>query len=153
MVRSHGHRSDIDGAKRMHKKIFSRKRRSSNLQSEIKWNASLASKKAVPVATNCDELRLAGKSQKDEGLRVPILRKEIGGREVDSMSDTGCESCGANKLVKESQLTDESCLLIRIDYKVLLTEKALMPYLCEGFLHPRRHLRCHRWQLRRNECS
>ncbi|GFO01376.1 gypsy retrotransposon integrase-like protein 1 [Plakobranchus ocellatus] len=52
---------------------------------------------------------------------------EIGGREVDVMSDTGCEGVVVRKqLVDASQLTGECCLLLGKDNTALLAEKAVI---------------------------
>ncbi|GFO39370.1 hypothetical protein PoB_006587500 [Plakobranchus ocellatus] len=77
-------------------------------------NASAGSGKAVSVLTICAAL---GDPKKTSYLCVPILREHIGGREDDVMKDTrGHLGVVVRKrLVEESQLTSESCLLIRID--------------------------------------
>ncbi|GFO34799.1 hypothetical protein PoB_006130400 [Plakobranchus ocellatus] len=56
---------------------------SDNLQREIKDRMlQLARRKAVPVVTNCEALE---DPRRTRDLRVPIVRREIGGREVDVM--------------------------------------------------------------------
>ncbi|GFN98798.1 reverse transcriptase [Plakobranchus ocellatus] len=60
------------------------------LQSEVEDGMlKLASGKSVPVITNCAALR---DPEKTRSLSLPVLKGEIGGREVDAMRDTGCES-------------------------------------------------------------
>ncbi|GFN82708.1 hypothetical protein PoB_000921400 [Plakobranchus ocellatus] len=77
----------------------------------------LASEKAVPAVTNCTEL---GDPKRSRDLLVPIARGKIGVREVDVMSDTEKEGVVVRKgVVEESQLTDESCLLISFDNTAL----------------------------------
>ncbi|GFN98226.1 hypothetical protein PoB_002473200 [Plakobranchus ocellatus] len=77
--------------------------------------------------TRGNGLGLAWRSKKTKDLRVPILRGEIRGREVDMMRITGCEGVFVRKkLVEVGQLIGESCLLIRIDDTVLLSEKAVV---------------------------
>ncbi|GFN90450.1 hypothetical protein PoB_001695600 [Plakobranchus ocellatus] len=68
--------------------------------SEIKDGMlQLASGKAVPVVKYCAAL---GDSKRTRDLRVPILRRKIGGREVDVMRGTGCEDVVVHKgLVEE----------------------------------------------------
>ncbi|GFR87729.1 zinc finger protein [Elysia marginata] len=94
-----------------------------NLQSEVKDGMlQLASGKSVPVMMNCAAL---SDPEKTKSLLLPILRGEIGGREVDVMRDTGCEGVVVRrKLVDAGQLTGECCLLLRIDNTALLAEKA-----------------------------
>ncbi|GFN96000.1 hypothetical protein PoB_002250600 [Plakobranchus ocellatus] len=74
----------------------------------------LASGKSVPVMTNCAALR---DPEKSRSLGLPVLKGEIGGREVDVMRDTGCVV--RKQLVDASQLTGECCLLLRIDNTAL----------------------------------
>ncbi|GFS19588.1 hypothetical protein ElyMa_003293700 [Elysia marginata] len=84
----------------------------------------LASGKSVPVMMNCAAL---SDPEKTKSLRLPILRGEIGGREVDVMRDTGCEGVVVRRhLVDAGQLTGECCLLLRIDNTALLAEKAVI---------------------------
>ncbi|GFR92595.1 hypothetical protein ElyMa_006204200 [Elysia marginata] len=66
----------------------------------------LASGKSVPVMMNRAAL---SDPEKTKSLRLPILRGEIGGREVDVMRDTGCEGVVVRRqLVDASQLTARS---------------------------------------------
>ncbi|GFO27804.1 reverse transcriptase [Plakobranchus ocellatus] len=97
-----------------------------DLQSEVEDGMlKLASGKSVSVMTNCSALR---DPEKTRSLGLPVLKGEIGGREVDMMRDTGCEGVVVRKqLVDASQLTGECCLLLRIDNTALLAEKA--PFL------------------------
>ncbi|GFN79553.1 gypsy retrotransposon integrase-like protein 1 [Plakobranchus ocellatus] len=84
----------------------------------------LASGKSVPVMTNCAVLR---DPEKTRSLGLPVLKGEIGGREVDVMRDTGCESVVVRKqLVEPSQLIGECCVLLRIDNTALLAEKTVI---------------------------
>ncbi|GFO00799.1 Zinc finger protein [Plakobranchus ocellatus] len=84
----------------------------------------LASGKSVPVMANCAALR---DPEKTRSLGLPVLKGQIGGREVDVMRDTGCEGVVVRKqLVDTSQLTGECCLLLRIDNTALLAEKAVI---------------------------
>ncbi|GFO00629.1 hypothetical protein PoB_002713400 [Plakobranchus ocellatus] len=63
--------------------------------------------------TNCAALR---DPEKTRSLGLPILKGEIGGRELDVMRDIGYEGVVVSKqLVEASQLTGECCLLQRID--------------------------------------
>ncbi|GFO24783.1 LOW QUALITY PROTEIN: gypsy retrotransposon integrase-like protein 1 [Plakobranchus ocellatus] len=96
-----------------------------DLQSEVEGGMlKLASGKSVPVMTNCAALR---DPEKTRSLGLPVLKGEIGGREVDVMRDTGCEGVVVRKqLVDTSQLTGECCLLLRIDNTALLAEKAVI---------------------------
>ncbi|GFO45341.1 gypsy retrotransposon integrase-like protein 1 [Plakobranchus ocellatus] len=96
-----------------------------DLQSEVEGGMlKLASGKSVPVMTNCAALR---DPKKTRNLGLPVLKIEIGGREVDVMRDTGCEGVVVRKqLVDASQLTGECCLLLRIDNTALLAEKAVI---------------------------
>ncbi|GFO42294.1 hypothetical protein PoB_006879900 [Plakobranchus ocellatus] len=96
-----------------------------DLQSEVEGRMlKLASGKSVPVMTNCAALR---DPEKTRSLGLPVLKGEIGGREVDVMRDTGCEGVVVRKqLVDASQLTGECCLLLRIDNTALLAEKAVI---------------------------
>ncbi|GFR72345.1 hypothetical protein ElyMa_000377200 [Elysia marginata] len=96
-----------------------------NLQSEVKDGMlQLASGKSVPVMANCAAL---SDPEKTKSLRLPILRGEIDGREVDVMGDTGCEGVVVRRqLVDAGQLTGECCLLLRIDNTALLAEKAVI---------------------------
>ncbi|GFO41266.1 Zinc finger protein [Plakobranchus ocellatus] len=104
-----------------------------DLQSEVEDGMlKLASGKSVPVMTNCAALRDLEKSR---SLGLPVLKGEIGSREVDVMCDTGCEGVVVRKqLVDASHLTGECCLLLRIDNTALLAEKAVIslrtPFLC-----------------------
>ncbi|GFN92539.1 reverse transcriptase [Plakobranchus ocellatus] len=93
-----------------------------DLQSEVEDGMlKLTSGKSVPVMTNCAALR---DLEKTRSLGLPVLKGEIGGREVDVMRDTGCEGVVVRKqLVDASQLTGECCLLLRIDNTALLAEK------------------------------
>ncbi|GFO17880.1 reverse transcriptase [Plakobranchus ocellatus] len=103
-----------------------------DLQSEVEDGMlKLASEKPVTVMKNCAALR---DPEKTRSLGFPVLKGEIGGREVDVMRDTGCEGVVVRKqLVDVSQLTGECCLLLRIDNTALLAEKAVFslrtPYL------------------------
>ncbi|GFO02543.1 reverse transcriptase [Plakobranchus ocellatus] len=84
----------------------------------------LASGKSVPVMTNCAALR---DPEKTRSLGLPVLKGEIGGREVDVMRDTGCEGVVVRlQLVDVNQLTGECCLLLRIDNTALLAERAVI---------------------------
>ncbi|GFO04582.1 reverse transcriptase [Plakobranchus ocellatus] len=88
--------------------------------------------KAVPAVTNCAAM---GDPKRTRDLRMPIPRKQIGGREVDVMRDTGCEGVVAPKgPAEECQLTGENSVLIKIDNIALLAVKAMInlrvPYLC-----------------------
>ncbi|GFO27412.1 Zinc finger protein [Plakobranchus ocellatus] len=76
-----------------------------DLQSEVEGGMlKLASGKSVPVMTNCAALR---DPEKTRSLGLPVLKEEIGGREVDVMPDTGCEGVVVRKqLIDESQLTE-----------------------------------------------
>ncbi|GFR80635.1 Gypsy retrotransposon integrase-like protein 1 [Elysia marginata] len=96
-----------------------------NLQSEVKDGMlQLTSGKSVPVMMNCAAL---SDPEKTKSLRLPILRGEIGGQEVDVMRDTGCEGVVVQRqLVDAGQLTGECCLLLRIDNTALLAEKAVI---------------------------
>ncbi|GFO02102.1 hypothetical protein PoB_002860700 [Plakobranchus ocellatus] len=96
-----------------------------DLQSEVEGGMlKLASGKSVPVMTNCAALR---DPEKTRSLGLPVLKGELGGREVDVMRDTGCEGVVVRKqLVDASQLTGECCLLLRIDNTALLPEKAVI---------------------------
>ncbi|GFO14924.1 gypsy retrotransposon integrase-like protein 1 [Plakobranchus ocellatus] len=96
-----------------------------DLQSEVESGMlKLASGKSIPVMTNCAALRDLEKSR---SLGLPVLKGEIGGREVDVMRDTGCEGVVVRKqLVDASQVTGECCLLLRIDNTALLAEKAVI---------------------------
>ncbi|GFR64262.1 reverse transcriptase [Elysia marginata] len=96
-----------------------------NLQSEVKDGMlQLVSGKSVPVMINCAAL---SDPEKTKSLRLPILRGEIDGREVDVMRDTGCEGVVVRRqLVDAGQLTGECCLLLRIDNTALLAEKAVI---------------------------
>ncbi|GFS23311.1 hypothetical protein ElyMa_003386600 [Elysia marginata] len=96
-----------------------------NLQSEVKDGMlQLASGKSVPVMMNCAAL---SDPEKTKSLRLPILRGEIGGREVDVMRDTGCEGVVVRRqLVDAGLLTGECCLLLTIDNTALLAEKAVI---------------------------
>ncbi|GFO04004.1 gypsy retrotransposon integrase-like protein 1 [Plakobranchus ocellatus] len=96
-----------------------------DLQSEVEDGMpKLASGKSVPVMTNCAALR---DPEKTRSLGLPVLKGEIGGREVDVMRDTGCEGVAMRKqLVDASQMTGEYCLLLRIDKTALLAEKAVI---------------------------
>ncbi|GFR90174.1 hypothetical protein ElyMa_000810900 [Elysia marginata] len=96
-----------------------------NLQSEVKDGMlELVSGKSVPVMMNCAAL---SDPEKTKSLRLPILRGEIDGREVDVMRDTGCEGVVVRRqLVVAGQLTGECCLLLRIDNTALLAEKAVI---------------------------
>ncbi|GFN85697.1 hypothetical protein PoB_001220300 [Plakobranchus ocellatus] len=96
-----------------------------DLQSEVEGGMlKLASWKSVPVMTNCAALR---DPEKTRSLGLPVLKGEIGGREVDVMRDTGCEGVVVRKqLVDASQLTGKCCLLLRIDNTALLAEKAVI---------------------------
>ncbi|GFO41258.1 Zinc finger protein [Plakobranchus ocellatus] len=95
-----------------------------DLQSEVEGGMlKLASGKSLPVMTNCAALR---DPEKTRSLGLPVLKGEIGGREVDMMRDTGCEGVVVRKqLLDASQLTGECCLLLRIDNTELLAEKAV----------------------------
>ncbi|GFO34139.1 Zinc finger protein [Plakobranchus ocellatus] len=97
-----------------------------DLQSEVEDGMlKLASGKSVSVMTNCAALR---DPEMTRSLGLPVLKGEIGGREVGVMRDTGCEGVVVRKqLVDASQLTGECCLLLRIDNTALLAEKA--PFL------------------------
>ncbi|GFR58247.1 hypothetical protein ElyMa_000025200 [Elysia marginata] len=94
-----------------------------NLQSEVKDGMlELVSGKSVPVVMNCVAL---SDPEKTNSLRLPILRGEIDGREVNVMRDTGCEGVVVRRqLADVGQLTGECCLLLRIDNTALLAEKA-----------------------------
>ncbi|GFN79109.1 Zinc finger protein [Plakobranchus ocellatus] len=96
-----------------------------DLQSEVEDGMlKLASGKSVPVMTNCAALR---DPEKTRSLGLPVLKGEIGGREVDVMRDTGCEGVVVRKqVVDASQLTGECCLLLRIDNTALFGEKAVV---------------------------
>ncbi|GFO41784.1 gypsy retrotransposon integrase-like protein 1 [Plakobranchus ocellatus] len=96
-----------------------------DLQSEVEDGMlKLANGKSVLVMTNCAALR---DPQKTRSLGLPVLKGEIGGREVEVMRDTGCEGVVVRKqLVDASQLTGECCLLLRIDNTALLAEKAVI---------------------------
>ncbi|GFN78572.1 hypothetical protein PoB_000507800 [Plakobranchus ocellatus] len=96
-----------------------------DLQSEVEGGMlKLASGKSVPVMTNCAALR---DPEKTRSLGLPVLKGEIGGREVDVMRDTGCEGFVVRKqLVDTSQLIGECCLLLRIDNTALLAEKGVI---------------------------
>ncbi|GFO05850.1 hypothetical protein PoB_003235500 [Plakobranchus ocellatus] len=84
----------------------------------------LAGGKSIPVMMNCAALR---DLKKIRSLGLPVLKGEIGGREVDVMRDTGCEGVMVRKqLVDASQLTGECCLQLRIDNTALLAEKAVI---------------------------
>ncbi|GFO46867.1 Zinc finger protein [Plakobranchus ocellatus] len=98
---------------------------SDDLQSEVEGGMlKLASGKSVPVMTNCAALR---DPEKTRSLGLPVLKGEIGGREVDVMRETGCEGVVVRKqLVDASQLTGECSLLLRIDNTALLAEKAVI---------------------------
>ncbi|GFO36303.1 Zinc finger protein [Plakobranchus ocellatus] len=95
------------------------------LTSEVEGGMlKLASGKSVPVMTKCAALR---DPEKTRSLGLPVLKGEIGGREVDVMRDTGCEGVVVRKqLVDASQLTGECCLLLRVDNTALLAEKAVI---------------------------
>ncbi|GFO11814.1 gypsy retrotransposon integrase-like protein 1 [Plakobranchus ocellatus] len=75
-----------------------------DVQSEVEDGMlKLASGKSVPVVTNCAALR---DPEKTRSLGLPVSKREIGGREVDVMRDTGCEGVVVRKqLVDASQLT------------------------------------------------
>ncbi|GFN97912.1 Pol polyprotein [Plakobranchus ocellatus] len=75
-----------------------------DLQSEVEDGMlKLASRKSVPVMKNCAALR---HPEKTSSLGLPVLKGEIGGREVDVMRDTGCQGVVVRKqLVDASQLT------------------------------------------------
>ncbi|GFO43375.1 Gag-Pol polyprotein [Plakobranchus ocellatus] len=96
-----------------------------DLQSEVEGGMlKLASGKSVHVMTNCADLR---DPEKTRSLGLSVLKGEIGGREVDVMRHTGCESVVVRKqLVDASQLTGECCLLLRIDNTALLAGKAVI---------------------------
>ncbi|GFO39219.1 hypothetical protein PoB_006572400 [Plakobranchus ocellatus] len=96
-----------------------------DLQSEVEGGMlKLANGKSEPVMTNCAALR---DPEKTRSLGLPVLKGEIGGREVDVMRDTGCEGVVVRKqLVDASQLTGECCLLLRIDNTALLAVKAVI---------------------------
>ncbi|GFR71497.1 zinc finger protein [Elysia marginata] len=96
-----------------------------NLQSEVKNRMlEFASGKSVPVMMNCAAL---SDPKKTKSLRLPILRGEIDGREVDVICDTGCKGVVVRRqLVDAGQLTGECCLLLRIDNTALLAEKAVI---------------------------
>ncbi|GFS01795.1 Gypsy retrotransposon integrase-like protein 1 [Elysia marginata] len=96
-----------------------------NLQSEVKDGMlQLVSGKSVPVLMNFGAL---SDPEKTKSLRLPILRGDIDGREVDVMRDTGCEGVVVRRqLVDAGQLTGECCLLLRIDNTALLAEKAVI---------------------------
>ncbi|GFO21705.1 hypothetical protein PoB_004821000 [Plakobranchus ocellatus] len=85
----------------------------------------LASGKALPVVKNCAAL---GDPERTRDLRVPILQRGKGGREVNMMRDTRYESVVVRKgLVGESQFTGKSCLCISIENTTLLSKKAGLP--------------------------
>ncbi|GFO19509.1 Zinc finger protein [Plakobranchus ocellatus] len=92
-----------------------------DLQSEVEGGMlKLASGKSVPVMTNCAALR---DPEKTRSLGLPVLKGQIGGREVDVMRDTGCEGVVVRKqLVDASHLAGECCLLLMIDNTALLAE-------------------------------
>ncbi|GFR64152.1 hypothetical protein ElyMa_005498800 [Elysia marginata] len=96
-----------------------------NLQSEVKDGMlELASGESVPLMMNGAAL---SDPEKTKSLRLPILRGEIDGREVDVMCDTNCEGVVVRRqLVDAGQLTGECCLLLRIDNTALLAEKAVI---------------------------
>ncbi|GFO13784.1 Pol polyprotein [Plakobranchus ocellatus] len=96
-----------------------------DLQNEVEGGMlKLTSGNSVPVMTNCAALR---DPEKSRSLGLPVLKGEIGGREVDVMRDTGCEGVVVRKqLVDASQLTGECCLMLRIDNTALLAEKAVI---------------------------
>ncbi|GFS23662.1 hypothetical protein ElyMa_001645200 [Elysia marginata] len=94
-----------------------------NLQSEMKDGMlELASGKSISVMMNCAPV------WKTKSFRLPTLRGEIDGREVDVMRDNGCEGVVVRRqLVDAGQLTGECCLLLRIDNAVLFfAERAVI---------------------------
>ncbi|GFR91247.1 hypothetical protein ElyMa_002587900 [Elysia marginata] len=80
-----------------------------NLQSELKDGMlELASGKSVPVMMNCVAL---SDPEKTNSFRLPTLKGEINGRQVDVMRVNGCLGVVARRqLVDAGQLTCEMSL-------------------------------------------
>ncbi|GFO19548.1 Pol polyprotein [Plakobranchus ocellatus] len=98
-----------------------------DLQSEVENGMlKLASGKSIPVMTNCAALR---DPEKTRSLGLPVLKGQIGGREVDVMRDTGCEGVVVRKqLVDASQLAESGIDLVgrinppsEVGHKLILT--------------------------------
>ncbi|GFO16044.1 hypothetical protein PoB_004254900 [Plakobranchus ocellatus] len=88
-----------------------------------------------------------GDPKRTSYLCKPILREEIGGRDVDMVRDTGCKGIMMRTApVVESKLTGQSFVLIKIDNAALLAEKAVIDlntlrvWIIESVVHPIRHL-------------
>ncbi|GFS05388.1 sodium channel and clathrin linker 1 [Elysia marginata] len=84
-----------------------------NLRNEVTDGMlQLASGKSVPVMMNCAAL---SDPEKTKSLRLPILRGEIDGREVDVMRDTGCEGVVVKRqLVDAGQLTEMKGMVTKV---------------------------------------
>ncbi|GFN80205.1 hypothetical protein PoB_000671100 [Plakobranchus ocellatus] len=89
-----------------------------DLQSEVEGvMLKLASGKSVSVTTNCAALR---DPEKTRSLGLPVLKGEIGGREVDVM-----RGCRGEETTGRREST-ECCLLLRIGNTAMLAEKAVI---------------------------
>ena len=82
----------------------------------------LASGKRVPAMINC---RACGGKGSARELNLPIVKGLVGDKTMDVLRNTGFEGVVVRRgLVDDDQLTGKFCLIVRIDYTVLLAEKA-----------------------------